>query len=829
MGVIMKEAFFTVTGMSCAACRAAVTRVASRVEGVSAVDVDLLGGRMKAEYDETLATPEAIAQAVRAVGYGAEEYDPKENTGRKLWEKRKKKSEEEIRTLKSRLIISLALLIPLMYLSMGRHFGIGLPDIKIGGRDWPLDLMLLPFFAAPILWKNRKFFTSGYGALVHRSPNMDSLVALGSTASLIYGTYSYVRMILAILDHNETLFTHYSHSLYFESAAMILALVTLGKYLEARSKQKTTDAIGRLAQMAPKTAVIERDGAEVEIAADDIAIGDILVVRPGDILAVDGEIVSGHGSLDESSITGESLPVEKTVGDAVVSATRNQNGSFKFRATRVGTDTTLSQIIRLVDDAIGTKAPISRMADKISGIFVPVVIGIAILTAAIWLLSGKDAAFAVKNAVSVLVISCPCALGLATPVAIMVATGHAAKYGILIKSAQALELLGRVDTVVLDKTGTLTTGQISVVAVSPAEGTNEKDLLTIADMLERGSEHPLGQAICRYTKEQNISGAEPEDFESVAGGGVIARSGQKTYLAGNARFLKERISNAQLPESEIERLASQGKTPVLFAEQSGTFLGLIALADTPRETSKAAVSMLKKMGCRVVMLTGDHPETARFIAKQVGVTEVFAGLLPQDKERAVAKLHDSGRIVAMVGDGVNDAPALTRADVGMAIGAGTDVAVDAADIVLVKNSLADVVTALQLGRKTISNIHLSLFWAFFYNSLGIPLAAGVFYPAFGWQLSPMIGSAAMSLSSVSVVTNALRLRFFKPRMPEEVPDENEAIVVTEYKLSEVERASGRETGECASACAVNAMVAESDGMCERAKKALELEEKNDPK
>lgn len=754
----MKEAHFTVTGMSCAACRAAVTRVASHVEGVAAVDVDLLGGRMKAEYDETLTTPEAIAQAVCAVGYGAQEFDPRENTGRKLWEKRQKQSEEEISALKSRLVISLVLLVPLMYLSMGRHLGIGLPDVTIGGCDWPADLMLLPLFAAPILWKNRKFFTSGFGALAHRNPNMDSLVALGSAASLVFGTYSYVRMILAILGHDEAMRTHYSHSLYFESAAMILALVTLGKYLEARSKQKTTDAIGRLAQMAPKTAVIERDGAETEISADDIAIGDILVVRPGDILAVDGVIVSGHGSLDESSITGESLPVEKTVGDTVVSATRNQNGSFRFRATRVGTDTTLSQIIRLVDDAIGTKAPIARMADTISGIFVPAVIGIALITAAIWLLCGADAAFAVRNAVSVLVISCPCALGLATPVAIMVATGRAAKGGILVKSAQALELLGRVDTVVLDKTGTLTTGQIEVVSTAPAEGVEERRLLEVADMLERGSEHPLGQAVCRYTKEHNIAGVEPEAFEMIAGGGVVATSAGQTFLAGNARFLKERIADIELPEQEIEQLASEGRTPVLIAEMSGKYMGLLALADTPRETSKAAVEKMQEMGCRVVMLTGDHPETARFIADQVGVKEVLAELLPQDKESAVAKLQDSGRIVVMAGDGINDAPALTRADVGMAIGAGTDVAVDAADIVLVKNSLDDVATAIRLGRKTISNIHLSLFWAFFYNVIGIPIAAGALYPAFGLQLSPMIGSAAMSLSSVSVVLNALRLR-----------------------------------------------------------------------
>ena len=772
----MKEAHFTVTGMSCAACRAAVTRASSRVEGVTAVDVDLLGGRMKAQYDENLTTPEAIAKAVCAAGYGAQEYDPRENTGRKLWEKRKKQSEEEIALLRSRLVISLILLVPLMYLSMGRHFGIGLPDISVGGHDWPIDLMLLPLLAAPILWKNRKFFTSGFGAMLHRNPNMDSLVALGSAASLVFATYSYVRLILAVVGDDMMMRDHYAHSLYFESAAMIPALVTLGKYLEARSKQKTTDAIGRLAQLAPKTAVVLRDGEEVEIAADDILLGDILVVRPGDILAVDGEIVSGSGSMDESSITGESLPVEKTVGDTVTSGTRNQNGSFRFRATRVGTDTTLSQIIQLVDDAIGTKAPIARLADRIAAIFVPVVIGIAVLTAAIWLICGQDAAFAVRCAVSVLVISCPCALGLATPVAIMVATGRAAKEGILVKSAQSLELLGRIDTVALDKTGTLTTGQISVVSVLPAEGIAKEQLLAVADMLERGSEHPLGQAICRYTKEHNIVGETPDHFESVAGGGVIVRSSgttylvgnegtphpegsdQTTYLAGSERFLKERIPDLTLPEQTIGQLAGEGRTPVLFAREDGRYLGLMALADTPRETSAAAIAQLKDMGVQVAMLTGDRPETARFIADQVGVTEVFAGLLPQDKERAVAQLQEKGRLVAMTGDGVNDAPALTRADVGIAIGAGTDVAVDAADIVLVKNSLDDVAKAIRLGRKTISNIHLSLFWAFIYNVIGIPIAAGVLYPAFGILLSPMIGSAAMSLSSVSVVLNALRLR-----------------------------------------------------------------------
>ncbi len=758
MGVTMKEAHFTVTGMSCAACRAAVTRASSRVEGVTAVDVDLLGGRMKAQYDDNLTTPEAIAKAVCAAGYGAQEYDPRENTGRKLWEKRKKQSEEEIASLRSRLVISLILLVPLMYLSMGRHFGIGLPDISVGGHDWPIDLMLLPLLAAPILWKNRKFFTSGFGAMLHRNPNMDSLVALGSAASLVFATYSYVRLILAVVGDDMMMRDHYAHSLYFESAAMIPALVTLGKYLEARSKQKTTDAIGSLAQLAPKTAVVLRDGEEVEIAADDILLGDILVVRPGDILAVDGEIVSGSGSMDESSITGESIPVEKTVGDPVTSGTRNQNGSFRFRATRVGTDTTLSQIIQLVDDAIGTKAPIARMADRIAGIFVPVVIGIAVLTAAIWLICGQDAAFAVRCAVSVLVISCPCALGLATPVAIMVSTGHAAKEGILVKSAQALELLGRIDTVALDKTGTLTTGQISVVSVLPAEGIAKEQLLAVADMLERGSEHPLGQAVCRYTKEQNIVGKTPDHFESVAGGGVIASDTGAAYLAGSERFLKERIPNLSLPEQTIGQLAREGRTPVLFAREDGRYLGLMALADTPRETSAAAIAQLKDMGIRVAMLTGDRPETARFIADQVGVTEVFAGLLPQDKERAISQLQEKGRLVAMTGDGVNDAPALTRADVGIAIGAGTDVAVDAADIVLVKNSLDDVAKAIRLGRKTISNIHLSLFWAFIYNVIGIPIAAGALYPAFGLLLSPMIGSAAMSLSSVSVVLNALRLR-----------------------------------------------------------------------
>lgn len=776
----MTKEKFRVTGMTCAACQAHVTKAVEKLQGTDDVDVSLLAGKMSVSFDPDKIGTDEIIKAVTEAGYGASLLSGGDTGGspggegfRKEWQDRQDTADEEKDTLKRRLISSLVLLVPLMYLAMGHMLSLPMPGIFMGLENSAILAFTQLLIALPVIFINRKFFISGFKALVSKAPNMDTLVATGSGAALIYGIFAIYRMMYGLGHGDMALTEQYAHLLYFESSAMILALVTIGKYLEARSKSKTSDALGKLVDLAPKTALVLRNGEEVTIPSEQVVVGDIVIIKPGQSIPVDGVIIEGRGSVDQSAITGESIPVEKSPGDQVISATINKNGSFRFKASKVGEDTTLSQIIRLVDDAGNSKAPIACLADRVSGIFVPIVMGIAVLTVCVWMLAGQSFEFAINCAISVLVISCPCALGLATPVAIMVGTGKAAELGILIKSAASLENLHSVDTVVLDKTGTITSGKPRVTDILVLDSAiDEKDFLTLAASLEAGSEHPLAGAVMEKAGEEAIETVTPEDFENVAGRGVRATFGGMDYYAGNMAFMKEQgvsEEERQQAASVIAGLASQGKTPLLFSEEDH-IIGIIAAADTVKGSSRRAISRLKEKGINIVMLTGDNEETARAIKEEVGIQEAIAEVLPAHKEAHIRSLQERGHKVAMVGDGINDAPALTRADIGIAIGAGTDIAIESADIVLMKDSLADVVTAMDLSRAVIRNIHMNLFWAFFYNILGIPLAAGVFYGLFGWLLNPMIGSAAMSLSSVCVVTNALRLRFFKP---EEGGNDNE--------------------------------------------------------
>ena len=769
----MKKEKYNVTGMTCAACQANVTRCVQKLDGVEEVNVNLLSGQMTVDYDETKLDSAAIAQAVEGIGYGASSADAPSDTKsggfRSEWEVRQSRAREEQHSMKVRLVASIVLLIPLMYVAMGSMMGLPVPGILTGMENAMISALTQLILTVPILMLNRKFYKVGLKALVKRAPNMDSLVAIGSGASLVYGLFAMYRMAWGFGHQDMAVVHEYAHALYFESSAMILTLVTVGKYLEARSRSKTSDALGKLVDLAPKTAVIIKNGQEMTVPAEQVAAGDIVVIRPGESIPVDGVVTEGAGYVDQAAITGESIPVEKMPADTVISATINKNGTFRFRASKVGEDTTLSQIIRLVDEAGNSKAPIARLADKVSGIFVPVVIGIAILTAIVWIVAGQDFEFALSNAIAVLVISCPCALGLATPVAIMVGTGKAAEYGILIKSAESLENLHSIDTVILDKTGTITSGHPEVTDIEVLDPSmSPEEFLSRAAALEAGSEHPLAQAVVEKAKGDGVSSVQAEDFQARTGRGVSARISGKTWLAGNLAFMEE--EKAMGPEQEtalvrekMGQYASQGKTPLLFV-RDGQAAGIIAVADTIRETSRAAIRKFKEMGLTVVMLTGDNKVTAEAIRKELDIAEAVSDVLPTEKEACVRSWQEKGHKVAMVGDGINDAPALTRADIGIAIGAGTDIAIDSADVVLMKDSLQDVVTAIELSRAVVRNIHMNLFWAFFYNVLGIPVAAGALFPAFGLRLSPMIGSAAMSLSSVCVVTNALRLRFFKPAL-----------------------------------------------------------------
>ena len=747
---------YTVTGMSCAACSSRVEKAVSKVPGVTACSVSLLTNSMGVEGD---VPPETVIHAVEDAGYGASlKGQGTAAQAQSASEAEDALKDRETPVLKHRLIASLGFLAVLMYMSMGHMmWGWPLPHFMDGNHVAMGLLQLL--LAGIIMVINQKFFISGFKGLLHRAPNMDTLVALGSGASFIYSTYALFAMTDAQLKGNDTAVMSYMHEFYFESAAMILALITVGKMLEARSKGKTTDALKGLMKLAPKTAVIIRDGVETKVPIDEVKKGNVFVVRPGENIPVDGVVLEGTSAVNEAALTGESIPVDKAQGDPVSAATVNQSGYLRCEATRVGEDTSLSQIIRMVSDAAATKAPIAKIADRVSGVFVPAVITIAVVTTIIWLLAGQTFGFALARGISVLVISCPCALGLATPVAIIVGNGMGAKNGILFKTAVSLEETGKMDIVALDKTGTITSGEPRVTDVIPSGGVTEKELVSLALSLEKKSEHPLAKAVLLYAKEQQIDAPEAADFQALPGNGLSGTLEGASLAGGSFSYISGHTTVSAQEQASFERLASEGKTPLCFMK-NGRLAGMIAVADVIKEDSPQAVKELQNMGIRVVMLTGDNERTARAIGAQAGVDEVIAGVLPDGKESVIRSLKEQGK-VAMVGDGINDAPALTRADIGIAIGAGTDIAIDAADVVLMKSRLSDVPAAIRLSRATLRNIHENLFWAFFYNVVGIPLAAGLWYPIFGWKLNPMFGAAAMSLSSFCVVTNALRLNLFK--------------------------------------------------------------------
>ncbi len=740
---------YNVTGMSCAACSTRVEKAVTKLEGVTACSVSLLTNSMGVEGE---VAPETVIRAVEEAGYGASLKGAEKKQS--VSEQEDALKDRETPMLKKRLFSSIIFLIILMYISMGHMMW-----------NWPLPAFFMDNHVAMgllqllltviIMVINQKFFISGFKSLFHKAPNMDTLVALGASAAFVYSTYALFAMTDAQVKGDMDAVMHYMHEFYFESAAMILTLITVGKMLEAHAKGKTTDALKGLMQLAPKTAVILKDGKEQEVSIEQVKKGDIFVVRPGENIPVDGVIVEGSSAINESALTGESIPVDKEKGDDIFAATINQSGFLTCKATKVGEDTTLSKIIQMVSDAAATKAPIAKVADKVSGVFVPVVILVALFTIAIWLLAGESVGFSLARGISVLVISCPCALGLATPVAIMVGNGVGAKNGILFKTAESIEQTGKMDVIALDKTGTITKGEPTVTDIIPGEGITEEALVEYAASLESKSEHPLASAIIQYAGRQNIQMDEVTDFTALPGNGLTAKQKGEQLFGGNQIWIQKQVTIADVILQKAEMLAKEGKTPLFFAKGK-TFLGIIAVADVIKEDSARAVKQLQDMGIRVVMLTGDNENTAKAIGRQAGVDQVIADVLPEGKEQVVRQLQKQGK-VAMVGDGINDAPALTRADMGIAIGAGTDIAIDAADVVLMKSRLLDVPAAIRLSRATLKNIHENLFWAFFYNVIGIPLAAGIWIPIFGWKLNPMFGAAAMSLSSFCVVTNALRL------------------------------------------------------------------------
>lgn len=797
---------YSVTGMTCAACQARVEKVVSNVPGVTDVSVSLLTNSMGVEGTATSAD---IVAAVEKAGYHASVKGAQMESSQGA----EALADTETPKLLKRLIISLIFLMPLMYLSMGHmmwnwplpgflnnnHVGMGLAQL---------------LFTVIIMVINQRFFISGFTSLIHRAPNMDTLVAMGATAAFGYSTYALFAITVAQTSGNDKLVMSYMHEFYFESAAMILTLITLGKTLEAYSKGKTTDALKSLMNLAPKMATVIRNEQEMLISADQVKKGDIFLVKPGESIPVDGIVLEGNSAIDEAALTGESIPVDKAVGDTVSAATINQSGFIKCEATRVGEDTTLSQIIKMVSDAAATKAPIAKIADKVSGIFVPAVITIAIITIIGWILAGESVGFALARGISVLVISCPCALGLATPVAIMVGNGVGAKHGILFKTAVSLEEAGKVDIVALDKTGTITNGQPKVTDILPVDGISEQELLETAFSLEKKSEHPLAKAIVEYGEEKNFTVSVVDNFKAVPGNGLTGTLNEETLIGGNLLFIEKSLSISKELKHNAEQLASAGKTPLFFAKEN-RLLGMIAVADVIKEDSPQAIKELKAMGIHVVMLTGDNERTAKAIGKQAGVDNVIAGVLPDGKESVIQALGKKGK-VAMVGDGINDAPALTRADVGIAIGAGTDVAMDAADVVLMKSKLADVPAAIRLSRGVLRNIHENLFWAFFYNTIGIPLAAGLLIPVLGWKLNPMFGAAAMSLSSFCVVTNALRLNLLNIRSTKKDKKKKNAIDVSLININNNEK---KEVNEMTKTMNIKGMMC---GHCEAAvKKALE--------
>lgn len=773
----MKERF-DVTGMTCSACSSHVEKSVGKLTGVENVSVNLLTNSMQVEFDENKLDTAGIIKAVEDAGYGAAVKDEHAKSGAKTSGQSDSQEnsglsavEQNVKNMKKRLIVSLIFWIPLMYVSMGhmiyQWLNIPMPPFTMNflhGNENAITYAFTQFLLLlPILIANQKYFKNGFKTLWHRSPNMDSLIAIGAGAAILYGIFAIYRIGYA-MGHGDMMVVHqYAHDLYFESAGTILTLITIGKYLETKSKGKTSEAITKLLNLAPKTVTVVRDGVEQVVDAADVGKGEIFLVKPGESVAVDGIVLEGKSSFDESAITGESIPVPKQEGDTIVSASINKSGLIRAKATKVGEDTTIAQIIRLVEEASSSKAPIAKMADKIAGVFVPAVITIALITGVIWLISGATFEFAMSTAIAVLVISCPCALGLATPVAIMVGTGKGAENGILIKSGDALETAHQIDTVVLDKTGTITQGKPVVTDIICAAGKNadKTQLLQIAGSLEKGSEHPLAEAIVNYCVTNNISLEKVTDFNALFGKGIEGTVSGTHYYAGNEKMMEEKgISLSTEQKNQIQALAKQGRTPLLFADEK-QFLGIVAVADVVKPTSKEAVQKFRDYGIHVIMLTGDNEVTAQAIKEQVGIDEVIAGVLPTQKEEKISALKQAGHKVAMIGDGVNDAPALASADVGIAIGAGTDVAIESADIVLMKNDLLDAVGAVKLSKAVIRNIKENLFWAFFYNSIGIPLAAGVLYPLFQIKLNPMFGAAAMSLSSVCVVSNALRLRWVK--------------------------------------------------------------------
>lgn len=751
----MKKQLLDITGMSCSACSSRIEKVVNRMQGVEQMSVNLLKNNAHVTFDESVVDEKAIIARIEKLGFGARVHAanvaapvPQQDT-----------AAQEMAEMKQRLIGSLIFAGLVFYQHMGRMWGWPLPGFILGQENELINALLQMLWCIPVLFIDRKYFIHGVRNLLSGAPNMDSLIAVGSGASFIYGLYSVFGMAYAFGHNRLDLLLGFADALYFEASAVILALVTVGKFMEARAKSHTSDAIKALMNLTPKTALVERHGLQGEIPVEEVVTGDVLIVKSGASVPVDGKIIEGSGALDESALTGESLPLDKTIGDKVIGGTINRSGYFKMEATAIGADTALAKIIALVDEATSSKAPIAKLADKVSGYFVPAVIGIAVLAAAVWLALGASWHFALTIAISVLVISCPCALGLATPTAIMVGTGRGAKSGILIKSATALETAHKVDTVILDKTGTITAGKPVVTDILPVKVT-ENELLAFAAGLEKLSEHPLGEAIVAAAEAKQLVLPEAGNYKQISGQGVTAELAGTECAAGNLKLLEALNVDVSSLMDQYDKLASQGKTPLYFV-RAGELLGCIAVADTVKPTSREAIGRLQAMGMRVLMVTGDNRATAEAIRTQVGVDEAVAQVLPQDKEAVVRKLQQEGHIVAMVGDGINDAPALARADVGIAIGAGTDIAIEAADMVLIKSDLLDVAKAICLSRSVMTNIKENLFWAFIYNAVGIPFAAGVFYTAFGWLLNPLIAAAAMSCSSVSVVTNALRLRFIK--------------------------------------------------------------------
>jgi len=755
--------------MTCSACSANVDRSVRKLEGVQDVNVNLLSNSMAVDYDEARTSPGAIIKAVTDSGYGASLF-VKNPAAQASAGTKDSGTKSEIAEMKFRLVVSFIFLIPLLYIAMHHMLkmwiGLPVPAFIAGAFHGPENGITFAFtqflLLLPIVYVNRKYFQTGFKTLFKRSPNMDSLIAIGSSAAIVYGIYAIFRIGYSLGHGDSSAADLFLSDIYFESAGTILTLITLGKYLETRAKGRTSDAITKLIGLAPKTASVIRGGQELEVPVEDVTVGDIVVVRPGQSIPVDGVIVEGTSSVDESALTGESIPSAKQPGDKVSAATLNKTGFFKFEAQKVGDDTTLAQIIELMEEAGSSKAPIAKLADKISGIFVPIVIAIAVISSVTWLILGKSPEFALSIGIAVLVISCPCALGLATPVAIMVGTGKGAAFGILIKSAEALETAHSIDTIVLDKTGTITEGKPQVTDIITADGISETELLALAASLEKPSEHPLSEAIGTAALNRNLAVSEVESFRALSGQGIEAVMNGRHYLAGNISLMKEHGIDTDSFRDKADALAEDGKTPLFFAEEQN-LLGIIAAADVMKPTSLEAIGQFKAMGMDIVMMTGDNRRTAEAIRKHLGIDRAIAEVLPQDKEKEIRHMQEKGRKVAMIGDGINDAPALARADVGIAIGAGTDIAIESADIVLMRSDLRDAAAAVQLSKATIRNIKQNLFWAFFYNSIGIPLAAGVFYSFLGWKLNPMFGAAAMSLSSVFVVTNALRLRFFKPK------------------------------------------------------------------